>query len=150
MIPEVSDKWSALHCAKPDTTLLRHASLSLASLIYTCWCDAGKPQAHISAVMNTAPSFKGFELTQNYPNPFNPNTIINYIVPVESNVVIKLFDATGREMSVLVNANKQPGKYSYIFEMNKTHMASGIYFYQMICKYGAESYSSVKKMIVLK
>jgi hypothetical protein len=130
--------------------LFNQASLSMASLIYTCWCDAGKPLPYISAVKNSTTSVKGFELTQNYPNPFNPNTIINYIVPVESNVIIKLFDATGREMSVLVNENKQPGKYSYIFEISKTHMASGIYFYQMICKYGAASYSSVKKMIVLK
>jgi hypothetical protein len=50
-----------------------------------------------------------FELYQNYPNPFNPSTIIGYMIPAESHVVIKVFDILGKEVSTLRDEITAPG-----------------------------------------
>ncbi|HWA05017.1 MAG TPA: T9SS type A sorting domain-containing protein, partial [Ignavibacteria bacterium] len=68
-----------------------------------------------------------FELKQNYPNPFNPTTSIEYNVPKASNVLLKVYDVTGREVQVLVNENQVSGTYRV--NMTALNMASGIYFY---------------------
>ena len=44
-----------------------------------------------------------FELSQNFPNPFNPSTTIIYKLPHRSSVSIKVYDAAGVEISVLVD-----------------------------------------------
>jgi hypothetical protein len=87
---------------------------------------------------------KEFNLSQNYPNPFNPTTTINYSVPVNSIVTIKIFDMTGREVSTLVNTQAVPGNYSVNF--NGQSLSSGIYFYKMT----AGSFIDVKKLVLIK
>ena len=44
-----------------------------------------------------------FELSQNYPNPFNPSTKINFSLPKASQVTLKIYDITGKEIITLVN-----------------------------------------------
>lgn len=85
-----------------------------------------------------------FSLNQNYPNPFNPVTIINYEIPKEGFVSLKVFDTIGREVSTLVNQHQIAGSHSITF--NASNLSSGIYFYQL--KSG--SYNSIKKLILLK
>jgi hypothetical protein len=85
-----------------------------------------------------------FMLSQNYPNPFNPSTRINYFVPQESFVSIKVYDFLGREVVVLVNENKTIGSYEMVFDASA--LPSGTYFYTMI----AGNYSDTKKMILVK
>ncbi|MCI0473980.1 MAG: T9SS type A sorting domain-containing protein, partial [Ignavibacteria bacterium] len=70
-----------------------------------------------------------YELKQNYPNPFNPETKIEYSVPANVLVTIKVFDVTGREVSVLLNEFKNAGSYSVSF--NGNNLPSGIYFLKM-------------------
>ena len=38
-----------------------------------------------------------FRLDQNFPNPFNPSTTIQFAVPKNADVTVKLFDLLGRE-----------------------------------------------------
>jgi hypothetical protein len=52
-----------------------------------------------------------FSLSQNYPNPFNPSTKINYDLPFDANVSLKVFDMTGREVITIVNEFKTAGYY---------------------------------------
>ena len=85
-----------------------------------------------------------FSLSQNYPNPFNPSTTISYMVPKSSFVTIKLYDALGKEVAILVNEEKQDGTYSVRFDGSK--MSSGIYFYTM----QSEDFLSTRKLILLK
>jgi Arylsulfotransferase (ASST)/Secretion system C-terminal sorting domain/Bacterial Ig-like domain len=85
-----------------------------------------------------------YSLKQNYPNPFNPSTRIQYSIPQTSYVMLKVYDILGREVETLVNEQKPAGNYNFSFD--GTSLASGIYFY----KIQAGSYSSVKKMILLK
>ncbi len=85
-----------------------------------------------------------FALEQNYPNPFNPVTTIRFDVPVESKVVLKVFDALGRNIATLVNEAKEAGTYDVKFDASQ--YSSGIYFYSI----QSGSYRSVKKMVYLR
>ena len=70
-----------------------------------------------------------FRLAQNYPNPFNPTTMIEYSVPRTSFITLKVYDILGREVSTLVNEEKQVGTYKV--EFNGNNLSSGIYFYRI-------------------
>ncbi len=86
----------------------------------------------------------GFELYQNYPNPFNPSTTIKYKIASAGLVKLKIYDVLGKEVSILVDEEKQPGIYKV--EFNASKLSSGIYFYQLI----AGDFVSVKKLNYLK
>lgn len=88
---------------------------------------------------------KVYALFQNYPNPFNPSTQIEYALPKQSLVNMKIFDILGREVANPVkNEMKSPGTYQVSFDA--TNLPSGIYFY----KISAGDFSQVKRMILLK
>jgi hypothetical protein len=84
-----------------------------------------------------------FSLEQNYPNPFNPSTTLRYSIPLQSKVIIKVYDILGKEIETLVNEEKAIGTYEVEFNAGK--LSSGIYFYQM----EAENYTQTKKMLLL-
>ncbi|MBK8554223.1 MAG: T9SS type A sorting domain-containing protein [Ignavibacteria bacterium] len=85
-----------------------------------------------------------FNLSQNYPNPFNPATKIKFEIPVDSKVMLKIYDNIGREMKTLVNEFKSAGYYTVDF--NGSNFSSGVYFYKIT----AGDFSEVKKMTLLK
>jgi photosystem II stability/assembly factor-like uncharacterized protein len=85
-----------------------------------------------------------FKLFQNYPNPFNPTTNIQYDLPKNVFVSIKIYDLLGREIKTLVNEYKNAG--SYIVSFNGSELASGVYFYRI----QAGSFVQVKKMLMIK
>ncbi len=85
-----------------------------------------------------------FNLFQNYPNPFNPSTKIEYNVPVQSRVILRIFSLTGQEVKELVNEEQPAGNHSVIFSAHQ--IASGIYFYKL----SLENRILTKKMILLK
>lgn len=85
-----------------------------------------------------------YELFQNYPNPFNPTTKIRYQLPMESKVVIKIYDILGSEVVTLLNEEKEPG--SYEVEFNATSLSSGTYIYRIV----AGDYVEMKKMVLMK
>jgi uncharacterized protein (DUF2141 family) len=85
-----------------------------------------------------------FTLDQNYPNPFNPTTVINYSLPSESFVTLKVYDVMGKEVRTLVNEKKSAGSYNVNF--NAENLAAGLYVYQL----RTENFVSSKKMMLLK
>lgn len=90
-----------------------------------------------------------FALSQNYPNPFNPSTKINYDLPFDSKVSIRIFDMTGKEVANLVNNSSQTAGY-YTVQFNGVNMASGIYFYTIAAEGGNNKFISTKKMVLVK
>jgi len=93
-------------------------------------------------VNRIAPS--DFSLMQNFPNPFNPSTQINYSIPQNTHVLVKVYDSNGSEVTTLVNENKESGNYAVNF--NASRYSSGIYYYTIT----AGSFSQTKKMILMK
>ena len=85
-----------------------------------------------------------FSLKQNYPNPFNPATTINFLIPKEEFVSLKVFNSLGEEVTELVNEAKSAGNYSVLF--NAEELPSGIYFYKIT----AGSFFETRKMILVK
>jgi hypothetical protein len=109
----------------------------------------------IKQISNEIP--QKFSLSQNYPNPFNPTTKIRFSVPSgkfdipqdsrlrgNDNVVLKVYDILGNEVSTLVNEQLKPGTYEV--EFNGDNFASGVYYYQL----AAGDYLDTKKMILIK
>ncbi len=92
--------------------------------------------------LNSVP--ETFELYQNYPNPFNPSTTINYQLPMDSHVTLKVYDILGREVATLVNEKENAGNYSVKFDGSR--LASGVYFYRLT----AGNFMSTKKLLMLK
>jgi hypothetical protein len=86
----------------------------------------------------------GYNLDQNYPNPFSSSTNITYSVPVNSQVVIKVYDVAGREIKTIENSFKTAGSYTIVFDGNQ--LPAGEYFYRLT----ANAYSSTKKIVILK
>jgi photosystem II stability/assembly factor-like uncharacterized protein len=90
-----------------------------------------------------------YNLSQNYPNPFNPTSKINFDLPFDSKVTMKIFDITGREITTLINDVHEAGYYTVTF--NAANIASGMYFYRIIAEGGTGSrYVMTKKMMVIK
>ncbi|MEO8513218.1 MAG: YCF48-related protein [Ignavibacteria bacterium] len=88
------------------------------------------------------------KLDQNYPNPFNPSTIINYTVTDNSNISMKVYDMTGREVKTLVNSFQNAGTYSVSF--NAANLSSGIYFYVLRVNSGSNEITKTMRMILTK
>ena len=84
-----------------------------------------------------------FVLYQNYPNPFNPKTSIKYEIPKEAQVILRIYDITGREI-LQTTEYKQAGSYSYTFD--GTNYASGLYLYKL----ETGNYVETKKMLLIK
>ncbi len=89
-----------------------------------------------------------FNLSQNYPNPFNPSTKINYDLPFDSKVTLKVFDMTGREAASLVNEFKPAGYYTVDF--NGSNLSTGVYVYRITADGNGQSFITEKKMVLVK
>lgn len=90
-----------------------------------------------------------FELAQNYPNPFNPSTIINFSIPEQSFVTLKVYNLLGQEVTTLINEEKSAGNYKVEFSTSKIgveNLASGVYIYRLT----AGDLVQTRKMMFLK
>ncbi len=85
-----------------------------------------------------------YSLSQNYPNPFNPTTKINFSIPKQGFVTLKVYDVLGKEVKTLVNEQKPIGNYN--IEFNGSNLASGVYFYRL----EAGDFKEIKRMILIK
>ncbi|TAK53067.1 MAG: T9SS type A sorting domain-containing protein [Bacteroidetes bacterium] len=85
-----------------------------------------------------------YSLLQNYPNPFNPVTQIQYELPEDQHVILKVYDMLGREVATLVNEYQAAG-YRFA-EFNAATLPSGIYIYRI----QAGKFSDMKKMLLVK
>ncbi len=85
-----------------------------------------------------------FRLSQNYPNPFNPSTTINFDLPSDAFVTLKVFNVSGKEIANLVNEFKTTGYHSVNF--NATGLSSGVYYYRL----ESNGISKIMKMALIK
>ncbi len=77
---------------------------------------------------------------------------INYDLPFESKVEIKIYDMTGREVANLLDVIQSAGFYTLTF--NASAFASGVYFYRINAKAGGvnktQSFSKAMRMVLVK
>lgn len=92
---------------------------------------------------------KSFKLLQNYPNPFNPGTTIEYQIPTEGVVEVKIFSVNGQLVRTFSNMYTAAGSYTVTWDGKNEagqSVTSGLYLYQV-------SFSNsviAKKMMIVK
>lgn len=93
-----------------------------------------------------------YSLRQNYPNPFNPTAIIEFDVPEEALVTLRVYDIVGREVVTLKeNEPYETGTHQVEFNASRqVGIASGVYFYCISAQSGGKSFVDVKKMLLMK
>ncbi len=132
----------------PPVPPVVNALATSAGYLFAGTCGLGVwrvPLSEVTGVKESSPSVPArFALHQNYPNPFNPSTEIDYSVPKNSFVTLKVYNVLGQEVATLFSGMRIPGQYQATF--NASRFASGVYFYRL----RAGSYSMTKKMILLK
>ena len=66
-------------------------------------------------------------LSQNYPNPFNPTTTVQFTLPKDGRVTVRLYDLTGRQLATLLDEEKNSGHYHQL-TIDAARFGSGTYF----------------------
>jgi hypothetical protein len=90
-----------------------------------------------------------FHLYQNYPNPFNPITTIKYSIQAPSNILLAIYDLSGKLIKILDQGKKIAGEYQVIWDgtdNNHQPVSTGIYFYTL--RIGKMKYS--RMMVFVK
>jgi hypothetical protein len=95
----------------------------------------------VDATIGTHAAFK---LQHNFPNPFNPSTTIRYEIGRAVRVSLVVYDILGREVRVLQDEVKPPGRYDVQF--NAQNLASGVYFYRL----RAGGFAETQKLCIVK
>ena len=109
------------------------------------WLETGLDPGTVSVEeLEGSKALTNFTLTQNYPNPFNPTTAIRYQLSAVSDVKLIVYDILGREVTVLVNERKPPGRFEV--EFNAAGLASGVYLYKLT----AGNFVQVRKMVLVR
>lgn len=92
-----------------------------------------------------------FALEQNYPNPFNPYTTIDFDLPTDGFVVLKVYNTLGQITRALINRPLIAGRYS--ISIDGTGLLSGVYLYQLSSVHpetGTVLFERARKFILLK
>ena len=90
-----------------------------------------------------------FMLHQNYPNPFNPTTQIEFDLPHQTKVSLKISDIMGREVRAVVDDVLSLGYYKVIWEgrdQRGKQVPSGVYIARLV----TTNYTKSIKMVLLK
>ncbi|GAB4295688.1 MAG: hypothetical protein Kow0098_18210 [Ignavibacteriaceae bacterium] len=95
----------------------------------------------VEVTINSPASFK---LEQNFPNPFNPSTKIEFSLPSEEHVSLKIFNSLGENVAELINETLNAGTHQVTFDAK--NLPTGIY----IAKLETGSFIKSIKMTLLK
>jgi hypothetical protein len=89
------------------------------------------------------------ELYQNYPNPSNPVSKVDFQIPFSGNVILKVYDITGKEVMSLINSYLEAGYYTVQF--NGSNLSSGVYFYRITANStDGNNFTKTMKMMLIK
>jgi hypothetical protein len=86
---------------------------------------------------------QGFMLEQNHPNPFSGLTTISFNLPCAEEVLLELYDSTGRRIRTLANGGFEQG--SHRLEMDSAGLTPGLYSYRLKTSKGSAS----RQMLIL-
>ncbi len=129
---------------RPDGTVEFELTLPDSLVSYRALRFPWSPAGSITSVSEQPQVPSSFELAQNYPNPFNPSTVVQYSLPRQSSVALKVYDIIGREITTLSEGVEQAGTHKVRFDAS--HLASGVYFYRLT----ADGIALTKAMTLMK
>jgi hypothetical protein len=132
----------------PDTTVGRYVYVTATD--YAGNESAASEVVHYGIGVGEHPVLPTtYGLMQNVPNPFNPTTVIRFDIPEAANVVLGVYDISGRLVRTLVDRELPRARHSVEWDGRDnrgTRVASGVYFY----KIEAGGFTAAKKMVLLK
>ena len=91
-----------------------------------------------------------FALSDNYPNPFNPITTIAFDLPEVADVILTIYDITGRKIVTLINDHFNTGYHKVMWNGRNEAgnlVSSGIYLYHIHTLTG---FNGTKKMVLVR
>ena len=140
--PNTTVQLGGLGAGKPYVWRVSALNLSGASAWSDTWAFTTAGVLTEVGSISVAP--QRFYLGQNYPNPFNPATSINYNLPTSTTVRLAVYDALGREVSLLADGTQAAGNHTVSFDASR--LPSGTYLYRIT----AGPYVATKRMILVK
>jgi uncharacterized repeat protein (TIGR01451 family) len=87
---------------------------------------------------------RAFALHGNFPNPFNPTTTIRFDVAQTSPVRLRVFNAMGQQVALLVDGIYAPGTHEASFDASA--LPSGVYVYRI----EVGTFQPIRPMVLLK
>ena len=84
-----------------------------------------------------------FQLLNVYPNPFNAITTLNFALPFDFQVSIKVYTLQGKEVATIVNSRLNTGYHSLVW--NASNQSSGLYIVKMV-----PGSINTQKLIIIK
>jgi len=108
------------------------------------WLNYGQPFEENGQAARVIEIPTAFALETAHPNPFNPSTAISYQLPANSFVTLRVYDVGGHLVRTLVNAWREAGSHSVVFD--GSGLASGVYLYRL----QAGDFAATGKLILLK
>jgi hypothetical protein len=125
-------------------------SIKVENIIVADENNRAMPKVEIEIRYDGAPGMPlDYSLSQNFPNPFNPTTSVQFTVPQEGLVTIKVYDMLGQAVADLYSGNAQAGTYTLNWDGKDNSgnaVSSGSYIYKMT----AGDFVQSKKMTFLK
>ncbi len=94
-------------------------------------------------------SVKNYILYNNYPNPFNPETSIGFLLKAPTNVSLKIYSITGKQVKTLCSGRMEPRTYNFTWDGTNErgqNVGSGVYLYRL----QVGNFSQTKKMLQIK
>jgi hypothetical protein len=150
-------RFGASHVGLPPNTAHRYLPVwtDLEASVLEVWEDHGNDGSFEGVLYLTneltgmkeqgsTPLPAQYRLGQNFPNPFNPSTTIEFSIPKSQFVSLKVFNALGQEVAVLVDGTLAAGNHSVSFDARQ--LPSGVYFYRI----SAGTFVESKKMVLMK
>jgi hypothetical protein len=141
----------------PDVAATNLTSNNVAVLLNLCKSAKLQPIVTIplpsnSVAVRKTPSISGEQkqpmnafLLSASPNPFIKSTRIQYSVPVDAQVYLKIFDVLGREVNTLFNGQRSAG--NYVQEYNTSKLSQGVYYCRMIAVTGGKAFTQSQKLV---
>ncbi len=85
-----------------------------------------------------------YNISNIYPNPFNPVTSITYGLPENTDILIKVYDMTGQQITTLVNTFQTAGYH--IISWNASSYPSGVY----LIRIDSGDFTQTQKVVLVK
>jgi len=110
----------------------------------SAWSVKRKFTTGASAVHEISALSRDLSVYQNYPNPFTNSTNFGFYIPHDARVSLKIYNALGNEVTMLVNDWLSAGEHTT--QWDASNYPSGVYFYNL----RSGDFSQTKQMLLLK
>jgi hypothetical protein len=85
-----------------------------------------------------------FEITKIYPTPADSQINVAFIIPLQENIDMSIYDITGRKVSTVISGLYNPGEYTMLSDVSG--LINGVYIVRMT----ADEFSASKNFIVAR